>query len=209
MAESRSLKICAITSRAACSRSCEDARHDVRDSLTAMFPSSSSFPSSSTTGTGQEQRSQFPHSHSHSHSVQYNGSPFNVAGMTNQTAASPSIRGGSLGMSMGTSLGMGSPLGESLSQSRSHYQSGYLMVRPSSGSFDHYCLTCYHHAQSVNQSSVRYPYCYHHVFEAHAEVVVVASRRPSRGPSYGAYKSKIEPHILRRFCFRLWDGLNV
>ncbi|TFK94122.1 hypothetical protein K466DRAFT_561244 [Polyporus arcularius HHB13444] len=55
--------------------------------------------------------------------------------MTNQTAASPSIRGGSLGMSMGTSLGMGSPLGESLSQSRSHYQSGYLMsVNQSSSS---------------------------------------------------------------------------
>ena len=98
-------------------------------SFTTMFPSSSSFTSSSNTGTGQEQRPQFPHSHSHSHSVQYNGSPFSVAGMTNQTAASPSIRGGSLGMSMSSSLGMGSPLSESLSQSRSHYQSGYLMVR--------------------------------------------------------------------------------
>ncbi|RPD64351.1 hypothetical protein L226DRAFT_544926 [Lentinus tigrinus ALCF2SS1-7] len=98
-----------------------------------MFPSSSSFPSSSTTGTGQEQRPQFPHSHSHSHSVQYNGSPFSVAGMTNQTAASPSIRGSSLGMSMGNSLGMGSPLSESLSQSRSHYQSGYLMSSPPGG----------------------------------------------------------------------------
>ena len=100
-------------------------------SFTTMFPSSSSFTSSSNTGTGQEQRPQFPHSHSHSHSVQYNGSPFSVAGMTNQTAASPSIRGSSLGMSMSSSLGMGSPLGESLSQSRSHYQSGYLMVRMS------------------------------------------------------------------------------
>ena len=96
-----------------------------------MFQSTSSFPTSTSNAGGQEQRSPFAHSHSHSHShsVQYNGSPFSVAGMSNQTAASPSVRGSSLGMSMSSSLGMGSPLSESLSQSRSHYQPGYLMVR--------------------------------------------------------------------------------
>ncbi|KAI1796592.1 hypothetical protein LXA43DRAFT_986220 [Ganoderma leucocontextum] len=98
-----------------------------------MFPSSSTFPTTSA-GTGQDQRQQFPHSHSHP--VQYNGSSFNVAGMSNlnQSTASPSIRGGALGMSMGSSLGMGSPLNESLSQSRSHYQSGYLMSANQSSS---------------------------------------------------------------------------
>lgn len=109
-------------------------------SLTTMFPSSSTFPTT-TTGTGQDQRQQFPHSHSHP--VQYNGSPFNVAGMSNlnQSTASPNVRGGSLGMSMGSSLGMGSPLSESLSQSRSHYQSGYLMVCRSSFTPPTCCLT--------------------------------------------------------------------
>ena len=97
-------------------------------SSSAMFPSSNTFPTTST-GSGQEQRPPFPHSHSHP--VQYNGSPFTVAGMSslNQSTTSPSVRGGPLGMSMGSSLGMGSPLSESLSQSRSHYQPGYLMVR--------------------------------------------------------------------------------
>ncbi|KAI0741436.1 hypothetical protein C8Q80DRAFT_1221489 [Daedaleopsis nitida] len=98
-----------------------------------MFPSSSSFSTSSTNTPGQEQRPPFAHSHSHSHSVQYNGSPFSVAGMASQTAASPSVRNNGLGMSMGSSLSMGSPLSESLSQSRSHYQSGYLMSSPSGG----------------------------------------------------------------------------
>ena len=94
-----------------------------------MFPSSGSFQSSASGGVGQEQRS--PFQHSHSHSVQYNGSPFSVAGMSNlnQSTSSPSVRGGAMGMSMGSSLGMGSPLSEGLSQSRSHYQPGYLMVR--------------------------------------------------------------------------------
>ncbi|KAI0367010.1 hypothetical protein BV20DRAFT_1037974 [Pilatotrama ljubarskyi] len=99
-----------------------------------MFPSNS-YTAGQTSSNGQEQRPQFPHSHSHP--VQFNGSPFSVAGMSNQGAGSPSIRGGSLGMSMGSSLGMGSPLNESLSQSRSHYQPGYLM--------------------SASQSSVRFP----------------------------------------------------
>ncbi|EIW58684.1 uncharacterized protein TRAVEDRAFT_123724 [Trametes versicolor FP-101664 SS1] len=87
-----------------------------------MFPSNS-YTNGQSSGGGQEQRPQFQHSHSHP--VQFNGSPFTVAGMSNQGAGSPSMRGSSLGM--GTSLGMGSPLSESLSQSRSHYQPGYLM----------------------------------------------------------------------------------
>ncbi|KAI0675477.1 hypothetical protein C8Q78DRAFT_1066259 [Trametes maxima] len=95
-----------------------------------MFPSNSYTSSQSSVGS-QEQRSQF--SHSHSHPVQFNGSPFSVAGMSNQGAGSPSLRGGPLGMSMGSSLGMGSPLSEGLSQSRSHYQPGYLMSSPPSG----------------------------------------------------------------------------
>ncbi|KAI0793946.1 hypothetical protein C8Q74DRAFT_1365483 [Fomes fomentarius] len=101
-----------------------------------MFQSGSSFPTSSSNGSGQEQRSPFSHSHSHSHSVQYNGSPFSVAGMSNlnQTAASPSVRGSSLGMSMTSSLGMGSPLNENMSQSRSHYQPGYLLSANQSSS---------------------------------------------------------------------------
>lgn len=90
---------------------------------TTMFPSNS-YTNGQSSGGGQEQRPQFQHSHSHP--VQFNGSPFTVAGMSNQGAGSPSMRGSSLGM--GTSLGMGSPLSESLSQSRSHYQPGYLMV---------------------------------------------------------------------------------
>ncbi|KAJ8494356.1 hypothetical protein ONZ51_g2379 [Trametes cubensis] len=97
-----------------------------------MFPSSNSYSSGQTNSGSQEQRPQFPHSHSHP--VQFNGSPFSVAGMSNQTAGSPSVRGGSLGMSMGSSLGMGSPLSESLSQSRSHYQAGYLMSASQSSS---------------------------------------------------------------------------
>ncbi|KAI8996385.1 hypothetical protein BD414DRAFT_512796 [Trametes punicea] len=97
-----------------------------------MF-SSNSYTSGQTGGGGQEQRPQFPHSHSHPHPVQFSGSPFSVAGMSNQTAGSPSIRGGSLGMSMGSSLGMGSPLSEGLAQSRSHYQPGYLMSSPPGG----------------------------------------------------------------------------
>ncbi|OSD03049.1 hypothetical protein PYCCODRAFT_1434927 [Trametes coccinea BRFM310] len=96
-----------------------------------MF-SSNSYTSGQNSGSGQEQRPQFPHSHSHP--VQFNGSPFSVAGMSNQTAGSPSVRGGSLGMSMGSSLGMGSPLSEGLSQSRSHYQPGYLMSANQSSS---------------------------------------------------------------------------
>ncbi|KAI0629232.1 hypothetical protein C8Q77DRAFT_1066163 [Trametes polyzona] len=96
-----------------------------------MFPSNS-YSSSQNSGSGQEQRP--PFSHSHSHPVQFNGSPFSVAGMSNQGAGSPSIRGGSLGMSMGSSLGMGSPLSEGLSQSRSHYQPGYLMSANQSSS---------------------------------------------------------------------------
>ncbi|TBU49201.1 hypothetical protein BD309DRAFT_997059 [Dichomitus squalens] len=99
-----------------------------------MFPSSNTFPTASI-GSGQEQRPQFPHSHSHP--VQYNGSAFAVAGMSslNQSATSPSVRSGPLGVSMGSSLGMGSPLSEGLSQSRSHYQPGYLMsVNQSSSS---------------------------------------------------------------------------
>ncbi|CDO77665.1 hypothetical protein BN946_scf184969.g16 [Trametes cinnabarina] len=96
-----------------------------------MF-SSNSYTSGQNNGSGQEQRSQFPHSHSHP--VQFNGSPFSVAGMSNQTAGSPSVRGGSLGMSMGSSLSMGSPLNDGLSQSRSHYQPGYLMSANQSSS---------------------------------------------------------------------------
>ncbi|KAI0352358.1 hypothetical protein OH77DRAFT_1409493 [Trametes cingulata] len=96
-----------------------------------MFPSNS-YTAGQTSSSGQEQRPQFPHSHSHP--AQFNGSPFSVAGMSNQGAGSPSIRGGSLGMSMGSSLGMGSPLSESLSQSRSHYQPGYLMSANQSSS---------------------------------------------------------------------------
>ncbi|KAI0641896.1 hypothetical protein C8Q79DRAFT_918261 [Trametes meyenii] len=94
-----------------------------------MFPNNSYTPSQSGTSS-QEQRSQF--AHSHSHPVQFNGSPFSVAGMSNQGAGSPSLRGGPLGMSMGSSLGVGSPLSEGLSQSRSHYQPGYLMSLQSS-----------------------------------------------------------------------------
>ncbi|KAI0763788.1 hypothetical protein BD413DRAFT_201647 [Trametes elegans] len=96
-----------------------------------MF-SSNSYSSGQTSGSGQEQRPQFQHSHSHP--TQFNGSPFSVAGMSNQSAGSPSIRSGSLGMSMGSSLGMGSPLSEGLSQSRSHYQPGYLMSANQSSS---------------------------------------------------------------------------
>ncbi|KAH9935889.1 uncharacterized protein BXZ73DRAFT_89385 [Epithele typhae] len=98
-----------------------------------MFQSTNSFQQPAPNGGPQEQRNQFQHSHSHS--VQYNGSPFSVAGMNtmtnlNQSTTSPNVRGGSMGMNMGSSLGMGSQLGDSLSQSRSHYQSGYLMSSP-------------------------------------------------------------------------------
>ncbi|KAH9852117.1 hypothetical protein C2E23DRAFT_885988 [Lenzites betulinus] len=96
-----------------------------------MFPNNAYTPGQNS-ASGQEQRP--PFQHSHSHPVQFNGSPFSVAGMSNQGAGSPNVRGGPLGMSMGTSLGMGSPLSDSLAQSRSHYQPGYLMSANQSSS---------------------------------------------------------------------------
>ena len=120
-------------SRLGCALSCRVFRHHTPATFTTtvMFQSSSTFQSSTAGASNQEQRS--PFQHSHSHPVQYNGSPFTVAGMSsmsnlNQSASTPNVRGGSMGLGMGSSLGAGSPLGESLSQSRSHYQPGYLMV---------------------------------------------------------------------------------